>query len=70
MAPWPSTLRTVYGDHARFETTYFEPFKVALTTSAMGLSMGVEHPDLAWLLCTEVSAWQAAHLLCAEPLCL
>eukprot|EP00891_Asterochloris_glomerata_P004542 jgi/Astpho2/4542/Aster-00128 len=26
-APWPSTLRTVYGDHARFETTYFEPFK-------------------------------------------
>ena len=26
-ASWPSTLRTVYGDHARYETTYFAPFK-------------------------------------------
>eukprot|EP00800_Vazella_pourtalesii_P017983 TRINITY_DN566_c0_g1_i18.p1 TRINITY_DN566_c0_g1~~TRINITY_DN566_c0_g1_i18.p1 ORF type:complete len:689 (+),score=179.83 TRINITY_DN566_c0_g1_i18:48-2069(+) len=24
--PWPSTMRTVYGDHARFESTYFEKF--------------------------------------------
>ena len=24
--PWPSTMRTVYGDHARFECTYFEKF--------------------------------------------
>jgi AMP-binding enzyme len=25
---WPSTIRTVYGDHERYETTYFAPFKV------------------------------------------
>jgi acetyl-CoA synthetase len=23
---WPSTLRTVYGDHERYETNYFKPF--------------------------------------------
>lgn len=23
---WPSTLRTVYGDHDRYETNYFKPF--------------------------------------------
>lgn len=26
--PWPSIMRTVAGDHARFERTYFEHFKV------------------------------------------
>ncbi|KAK9792268.1 hypothetical protein WJX73_005402 [Symbiochloris irregularis] len=26
-ASWPSTLRTLFGDHARYETTYFQPFK-------------------------------------------
>jgi acetyl-CoA synthetase len=25
-APWPSTLRTVYGDHKRYEENYFAPF--------------------------------------------
>ena len=55
-APWPSTLRTVYGDHARYQTTYFEPFKVAFTTSATGLSVWVGHAEPAWLLCKEVSA--------------
>lgn len=24
---WPSTFRTLYGDHSRYETTYFAPFK-------------------------------------------
>eukprot|EP00955_Chlamydomonas_euryale_P011399 122853-Chlamydomonas_euryale.AAC.2 len=24
--PWPSVLRTVFGDHDRYETTYFGPF--------------------------------------------
>lgn len=24
---WPSTLRTLFGDHERYETTYFAPFK-------------------------------------------
>jgi len=24
---WPSTIRTIYGDQERFETTYFAPFK-------------------------------------------
>jgi acetyl-CoA synthetase len=23
---WPATLRTVYGDHDRYETNYFKPF--------------------------------------------
>jgi acetyl-CoA synthetase len=23
---WPATLRTVYGDHERYETNYFKPF--------------------------------------------
>ncbi|DBB07398.1 hypothetical protein WJX82_008396 [Trebouxia sp. C0006] len=26
-AAWPSTIRTIYGDQDRFETTYFAPFK-------------------------------------------
>lgn len=25
-SPWPSTLRTVYGDHERYQTNYFRPF--------------------------------------------
>lgn len=25
--PWPSTCRTVYGDHQRYLTTYMKPFK-------------------------------------------
>lgn len=25
-APWPSVFRTLYGDHPRYETTYFAPF--------------------------------------------
>jgi acetyl-CoA synthetase len=26
-APWPGQMRTVYGDHARFEQTYFQQYK-------------------------------------------
>ncbi|CAM6129594.1 unnamed protein product [Calypogeia fissa] len=26
-AAWPGTFRTLYGDHSRYETTYFAPFK-------------------------------------------
>jgi acetyl-CoA synthetase len=26
-APWPGIMRTLQGDHARYETTYFAPFK-------------------------------------------
>ena len=26
-APWPSTMRTVYGDQARYETAYFAAFE-------------------------------------------
>lgn len=26
-APWPCMMRTVYGDHERFEQTYFSAFK-------------------------------------------
>lgn len=29
-AAWPSTIRTIFGDQDRFETTYFAPFKVSL----------------------------------------
>jgi len=25
--PWPSIMRTIYGDHARYESIYFEPYK-------------------------------------------
>lgn len=25
---WPSAIRTVFGDHERFETNYFAPFQV------------------------------------------
>jgi acetyl-CoA synthetase len=25
--PWPGQMRTIYGDHARFESTYFEMYK-------------------------------------------
>ena len=26
-APWPGQMRTIYGDHERFETTYFQQYK-------------------------------------------
>ena len=26
-APWPGQMRTVYGDHKRFEETYFDQYK-------------------------------------------
>jgi acetyl-CoA synthetase len=26
-APWPGQMRTIYGDHDRFETTYFQQYK-------------------------------------------
>ena len=29
---WPSTLRTIYGDHERYEVTYFAGFKVGLSS--------------------------------------
>ena len=29
---WPSTLRTIYGDHERYEVTYFAGFKVGLAS--------------------------------------
>ena len=25
--PWPGQMRTVYGDHERFENTYFQQYK-------------------------------------------
>jgi len=28
--PWPGMMRTVYGDHQRFETTYFSDFTVGV----------------------------------------
>ena len=28
---WPSTIRTIYGDQERFETTYFAPFKARIS---------------------------------------
>ena len=33
-APWPSMMRTVYGDHERFEMTYFSAFKGYYFTGA------------------------------------
>ncbi|XP_014676866.1 PREDICTED: acetyl-coenzyme A synthetase, cytoplasmic-like [Priapulus caudatus] len=30
--PWPGIMRTVYGDHSRFETTYFKKFPGYYTT--------------------------------------
>jgi acetyl-CoA synthetase len=30
--PWPGIMRTVYGDHERFETTYFKKFPGYYTT--------------------------------------
>ena len=35
-AAWPSTIRTIFGDQDRFETTYFAPFKVRF------------HHDFSW----------------------
>lgn len=34
-AAWPSTIRTIYGDQDRFETTYFAPFKVDPPTTSV-----------------------------------
>ena len=31
---WPSTIRTIYGDQERFETTYFAPFKASMHAAA------------------------------------
>ena len=30
--PWPGIMRTVYGNHERFETTYFKKFPGYYTT--------------------------------------
>ena len=30
--PWPGMMRTVYGNHERFETTYFKKFPGYYTT--------------------------------------
>ena len=30
--PWPGMMRTVFGDHQRFETTYFKKFPGYYTT--------------------------------------
>jgi len=30
--PWPGMMRTVYGDHARFEQTYFSPTRASIFT--------------------------------------
>ncbi|XP_052776237.1 acetyl-coenzyme A synthetase, cytoplasmic-like [Mya arenaria] len=34
--PWPGVMRTVYGDHQRFETTYFKKFPGYYTTGDGG----------------------------------
>lgn len=40
---WPSTIRTVYGDQDRYETTYFAPFKArasSVSSCMVGLVIG------------------------------
>ena len=39
--PWPSTLRTVYGDHERYQSNYFGPFPGYYFTGASCGSQGV-----------------------------
>ncbi len=39
-AAWPSTIRTIYGDQDRFETTYFAPFKVHNQHANVDLALG------------------------------
>ena len=50
-AAWPSTIRTIFGDQERFETTYFAPFKVGASTAPLpcgsGLKQGLERYS-AW----------------------
>lgn len=38
--PWPSMMRTVAGDHHRFEQTYFSHYKVGLGFSGLWLGRG------------------------------
>lgn len=38
--PWPSIMRTLYGDHKRFQETYFSAFKVRIGRQA-GVVRGI-----------------------------
>jgi acetyl-CoA synthetase len=55
---WPSTLRTIYGDHDRYETTYFKPFPVSALGGWGRVGVSVV-PCLAWpgLAWPDCPAW-------------
>ena len=38
---WPSMFRDLYGNHQRYEETYFSPFKVRTTSARCGLRIAV-----------------------------
>ena len=40
---WPSTIRTIFGDHERYETTYFAGFKVCFRSMRWWYGVPQDH---------------------------
>lgn len=53
--PWPGVMRTVYGNHQRFETTYFKKFPGYYVTGD-GKFEQRPPPGVEWLFLNLVSA--------------
>uniref|UniRef100_A0A8C7KQY7 Propionate--CoA ligase n=1 Tax=Oncorhynchus kisutch TaxID=8019 RepID=A0A8C7KQY7_ONCKI len=52
--PWPGVMRTVFGNHQRFETTYFEQFPGYYVTGdgKMKISGLLYYMIILWVVCT------------------
>ena len=76
-AGWPSTLRSLFGDHERYETTYFAPFKV-MPLQGVAQSFGPLSASMQSYCCqikehchALALPWQMRALLyCYRPTCM
>lgn len=52
--PWPGIMRTVYGNHERFEHTYFKRWVLVLNVLHICLLHPIIHPHLSIFLPTSI----------------
>ena len=73
-AAWPSSIRTIYGDQDRFETTYFAPFKVHPSIlenpNLLKINFGFEHFLLrfCWYMGCEITQTNSGSMFYYAPL--
>jgi acetyl-CoA synthetase len=50
---WPGQARTLFGDHERFEQTYFSPSKTCtlVATARAAMKMATTGSPAAWMTC-------------------